>query len=141
MTFLPGQSGNPAGRPKGTPNKRTLIGREFDRAGADVVKLLVEKAKEGDLRAIDIVLSRVEPPLRATTRRVEFEFDPDAPVSEQAKAVMREVSEGRIDPDTGRQLLDMLVAVQGLRDVDTFLAELRALRDSRKAIPGNVVTT
>lgn len=104
-----------------------------------MARVVVEKAKQGDMRAIDIVLSRLEPPLRPEARRVEFDFDPNATVGEQAKAVMEAVSGARIDPDTGRLLLDMLTALAGLRDVDSFLAELRALQASKKTIPGGVV--
>ena len=141
MTYKPGQSGNPAGRPAGSKNKRSLIAREFEKAGSEVAKIVTEKAKAGDMRAIEVLLSRVEPTLKAEARRVEFQFDADASVGDQAKAVMASVADGQIDVETGRMLLDMLSALAGLRDVETFLAELKSLRGSQARIPGGVVTT
>lgn len=141
MTYKPGQSGNPAGRPAGSKNKRSLIAREFEKAGSEVAKIVTEKARAGDMRAIDILLSRVEPTLKAEARRVEFQFDPDASAGDQAKAVMASVADGQIDVETGRMLLDMLSSLAGLRDVETFIAELKALRASKSRVPGGVLTT
>jgi hypothetical protein len=142
MTFKRGISGNPNGRPKGSRNRRSLIACEFEKAGSQIAKAILEKAKEGDLRAADIVLQRLEPPLKPEARRVEFQFDPDASIADQAKAVMTGVAEGRLDPETAKLLIDMLSAVVGLKDVETFLAELRKLRESKRpVIPGGVVVT
>lgn len=66
--FQPGQSGNPKGKPKGARHFSTLIKEaiqkvaEGDDEPADrlIVKQLVDKAKKGDLSAIDRVLDRVD---------------------------------------------------------------------------------
>jgi hypothetical protein len=86
-------------------------------------------------------LARLEPPLRQRAEKVTFPFDADASVADQAKAVMRAVADGRIDPDTGKMLVDCLSAFVGLRDVETFIDELKALRASKHRIPGGVITT
>ncbi len=66
--FQKGQSGNPAGKPKGARHFSTLIREAITRVAEDtgtsddkeIVKALVEKAKKGDLKAIDTVLDRVD---------------------------------------------------------------------------------
>lgn len=66
--FQPGQSGNPKGKPKGARHFSTLLKEaiikvaEGDDMPADrmIVKQLVDKAKQGDLQAIDRVLDRVD---------------------------------------------------------------------------------
>ena len=63
------------------------------------------------------------------------------PSADQAKAIMSAVADGRVDPDTGKMLIDCLSAFVGLRDVETFLAEFKALRASKSRIPGGVQVT
>lgn len=66
--FQPGQSGNPKGKPKGARHFSTLIREaiqkvaEGDDEPADrmIVKQLVDKARKGDLSAIDRVIDRVD---------------------------------------------------------------------------------
>lgn len=66
--FKPGQSGNPAGKPKGARHFSTLLKEailkvaEGDDEPADrmIVRQLVDKAKKGDLSAIDRVIDRVD---------------------------------------------------------------------------------
>jgi len=70
--FKPGQSGNPDGKPKGLKHFKTVytevmkeIGEKNSR-GEDIsndliiVKKLFDKAKNGDLKAIDMIVSRVD---------------------------------------------------------------------------------
>jgi Family of unknown function (DUF5681) len=52
MQFHPGQSGNPAGRPKGTRNKRSLDGEAYARAiveDATFRETLLKQGQTGDL--------------------------------------------------------------------------------------------
>lgn len=66
--FKPGVSGNPKGKPKGARHFSTLIREaiqkvaEGDAEPTDIliVKQLAKKAKEGDLKAMDIVFDRVD---------------------------------------------------------------------------------
>ena len=66
--FQPGQSGNPKGKPKGARHFSTLIREavqkvaEGDAEPQDIlmVKALAKKAKEGDLKALDMVFDRVD---------------------------------------------------------------------------------
>lgn len=63
--FKPGQTGNPKGRPKGSSLQRLLKDLlEFETKGisngAVIVEQLVKKARGGNLKAIEIVLDRIE---------------------------------------------------------------------------------
>lgn len=66
--WKPGQSGNPAGKPKGARHFSTLIKEAITKVAEDtgtsddkeIVKALVMKAKQGDLKAVDMVLDRVD---------------------------------------------------------------------------------
>jgi Family of unknown function (DUF5681) len=62
MRFQPGQSGNPAGRPPGSLNKKTLaVEAELQEEAAEVAKNLIARAKNGDLAAIRMCLDRFAP--------------------------------------------------------------------------------
>lgn len=140
MAFVKGQSGNPAGRRPGSKNKKTLLRIELEKDGSELARVIKQKALEdGDMTAAGLWLARLEPPLRGSAQRVQFPLDPDAPIAEQAKAVVLAMSRGEIDPDTARQILDMLSAMVGLRDVEQLLDELKALREKRPPFPGGIV--
>lgn len=82
--FQPGQSGNPAGRPKGTGLTDMLIsalGEEEDgkTAGRRLVDAAVSHALRGDFRFWDRIYDRVEGPIRQqldqTIQRIAVEFE------------------------------------------------------------------
>ncbi len=60
--YSPGKSGNPAGKPRGAKNRVLLA---LDRVGADnaqaILEVAVEAARSGDLRAVELILSRAWP--------------------------------------------------------------------------------
>ncbi|UQP00355.1 DUF5681 domain-containing protein [Burkholderia multivorans] len=127
--WQPGQSGNPAGRPKGSKNRKTLLAEELQKDGSDLARAIKEAALAGDTSAMNLWAQRLEPPLRARAATVEFELDPDKPLHEQAQQVLAAVSEGRVDPETGRMLIDCIQSVAGIRAVDELEARLAALED------------
>ena len=60
--FEPGQSGNPAGRPKGSRNKATLaVEVLLDGEAEAITRKAIELAKKGDLAAIRLCLDRIAP--------------------------------------------------------------------------------
>lgn len=68
MPFQPGQSGNPAGRPKGSVNKQLAMLRE---AVEQVLPLVVQRALDGDVDAQKLILERGLPRFK----QVEFSFE------------------------------------------------------------------
>ena len=139
--FKPGQSGNPAGRKLGIRNKSNVVAAEFAKEGSAVARKVLEQALDGDMGAASLVLQRLSPPLRPAAEKVTFDFDPSLPIAEQGTAIMKAVAAGDIDPDTGKMLLDMLTAHLGLRDVETFLEELKRMREAKPRNPGGIVET
>src|SRR6266436_8289635 len=69
--FEPGQSGNPAGRPRGARNRATVLAEKLMQDDIeDVVRAVVDAAKERDMTAAKLVLERVAP--RPKGRAVAF---------------------------------------------------------------------
>ena len=63
MTFQSGQSGNPAGRPKGARGKATILAeRLLDGEAQDIIRAAINLAKSGDVAAIIwVCLDRIAP--------------------------------------------------------------------------------
>ncbi len=67
-TFPEGVSGNPAGKPKGVRHLSTLLEEAIRRVAEDtgtpedvaIVKKVIEKAKGGDMKAIEHIWDRLE---------------------------------------------------------------------------------
>ena len=63
--FEKGQSGNPAGRPKGSRNRASTIVQEMlDCEAENIGKKLIELAKAGEMQAIKMIVERLLPPLK-----------------------------------------------------------------------------
>lgn len=114
--WTPGmKSPNPKGRPKGIVDKRQKLQAAFADEAADIARMIIDKALEGDMQAANIALARIAPPLRAAAERVQFELDPERPLSEQATQILLAVADGKVDPETGKTLIACLQAVSGIK--------------------------
>jgi len=90
MRFQPGQSGNPAGRPPGSLDRKTLA---LEAAMADdaeeVVASISNRAKNGELAAMRVYLDRVLPTGRNRPLAIEL---PVIKTPDDAEAALAEVT-------------------------------------------------
>lgn len=61
MTFRPGQSGNPNGRPKGIVDKRAVLRELLEPHAADIITKVISLAKTGDTVALRLCIERLLP--------------------------------------------------------------------------------
>jgi Family of unknown function (DUF5681) len=98
--FKPGQSGNPAGKPKGARNKITrAIEALLDGEGEALTRKAIELAKEGDIAALRLCIDRLVPPRR--DRPVSFDLpniDSARDAASAISAMIRAVSVGDLTP-------------------------------------------
>ena len=106
MTFQPGESGNPAGRPRGARNKRTLAAESlFDRDATTIIEQLITLAKEGDIAAIRMCIDRIFP--RPRDVAVAFELPPMTTAADAVVAmgaVVQAIGDGDLSAHEGAQL-------------------------------------
>src|SRR5678810_204159 len=102
--FKAGQSGNPAGRPKGALGKATRWRKELEPHGEALFKVAVQHALDGDMQALKLCLERISPPVKPNSEPVVFDLTGDS-LSAKAESVLQAVADGVIDCDSGRKLI------------------------------------
>ena len=122
--FQAGQSGNPAGKPKGTRNRATaLLEAITDADLTAITETLVTKAKAGDMTAIRILFDRLAPAPRSRAVAIELSaigaWEGTDAVLASHKAIVEAVGAGDISPTEGLDLVGVIeaqrTAVEGLR--------------------------
>jgi hypothetical protein len=128
MPFQIGQSGNPAGRPRGARNKRTLALESIMDGESDVV----EMAKGGSIAAIRLVIDRLAPVRK--DHPVDFELPPlnsAADAVAASAAIVAAVAAGELTPLEAAQLSKVVHCyVQALKARD-FERRLEMLAQQR----------
>jgi len=132
--FKPGQSGNPAGRPKGLPNKvnRAVIALMGENA-EQVAQRVVDAALEGDLVAARLILERTSPVPK--DRAIQL---PDMPatdsaagVSEAQEVVFQALAAGEITPNEASTLSSVLEARRRALETVELEQRITALETKR----------
>ena len=113
MTFIPGQSGNPAGRAVGSRNKKTLAAEAalFEHA-QELIEDLVKRAKAGEPTAMRLAMDRILPVGRG--RPLPVDLPPvrsaeDAQVA--AGVIMDALKDGAL---SAREAVDLINVVGAL---------------------------
>jgi hypothetical protein len=70
---MPGQSGNPAGRPKNKPAAET-IRKRITRHLPEILEVLIREARAGDVQAAKVLLDHVGSPLSSTSSEAAIPF-------------------------------------------------------------------
>lgn len=133
MTFKPGESGNPEGRPTGSRNRFT----ELREALADDLDGLLETTKQaahgGDMTAMRLLLERTIPAHKPASAPVSLpELENAESLTEQANAIMTAVSRAQLAPDTAAQLLASIGNVAKAAEIDELESRLAALEETKR---------
>ena len=74
--FVKGCSGNPAGRPVGSKNKCTQFRELLEDDLPALVSVLRDKALEGDMNAMRLLLERLVPKVQVVDMNVQSAYEP-----------------------------------------------------------------
>ncbi|MGE0260596.1 MAG: DUF5681 domain-containing protein [Alphaproteobacteria bacterium] len=134
---MKGQSGNPAGRRRGSRNRATLAAEILLAGEAEVLtRTAVERALEGSDTALKLCLDRILAPRRERT--VRFALPPinsAADLTAALGAVAVAVAGGSLTPGEARDLSQ--VAATFIRAIETsdFERRLQAIEDQHASRP------
>jgi len=123
MAYHKGQSGNPAGKPKGANKTQKLLS-----AAPAILDAMVEQAKAGDTQAARVILERCLPALKPEAR------PPAAPVPTEPDAILAAVAQGQMTPDQGELLMNVLLMQGKIQEATEIMARLEAVERALSAI-------
>ena len=131
--FKPGQSGNPAGRPKGIKDRRVALRELLKPVAGDLVEKVVELALAGDTTALRICIDRLIPPAKEEPIDMTLPkiTSPEDCTLAQA-AVLHAVADGQLLPGEG-QALSALIENQRKSLETTQLAQRMAAIEEQLA--------
>jgi hypothetical protein len=132
MPFQKGQSGNPAGRPRGARNRATILWQTLaEEAGEALARKAIDLAKDGHVGALRICLDRLAPARKAEP--VAFELPPiDRPAdgAAAAAAVLAAVAAGDLAPSEAVDVARVISIYVRAREAAGFEEHLARLRNA-----------
>jgi hypothetical protein len=128
MTFIKGQSGNPKGKPKdktpATQFRKTIVQHM-----PEIITMLVEQAKAGDVAAAKVLLERVCPTLKPMATPVNIQIA--GTLAQQGDEIIRATMTGSIPPDIGAQLITALAAQAKIIEIDELTQRIEILEGKK----------
>jgi hypothetical protein len=127
VTFRPGQSGNPKGRPKDALNRsrlRETIAKDLP----DILKALASAAKGGDVQAAKLLLDRTLPALRPVEGAPPLALGTgSADLAGASAAVLEALASGRASVDQAASLAGVLSALARVKETVELEQRIAAL--------------
>src|ERR1043166_5051958 len=110
MQYQPGQSGNPAGRPPGSRNKKSIALEEaFEEHAEEILKEVVGRAKEGEKAAMRLCMERMLAPKRERPVAIDLPvIETPADARKALAVVTAELAEGGLTITEATRLVGLI---------------------------------
>jgi hypothetical protein len=137
MPFEKGQSGNPAGRPRGIVNRATALAQTLLSERAEgIARKVIALAEEGDMAAIRVCMERLVPPIKHQPVAVELPPLENALDSVEAMArIAAAVAAGDLTAAEAAELAKVVNAYVWALASQAFEARLSALEKGTYRTP------
>jgi hypothetical protein len=118
--FPPGVSGNPAGRPRGSRNRATLLASQLREGEAELVaRIVIEAALAGDMRMAKFLLERIFSRPKSRTIVLDLpDGDSAAAAAGCLDAILAAVTAGEITIDEGERMARLVAQRDRYRAAD-----------------------
>jgi hypothetical protein len=142
MRFQQGQSGNPAGRPRGALNRATVLAQELLSARVErIAGKLIELAEGGDMRAIRVCMERLMPVIKHQPIAVEMPpIEKAADSVEAVASIAAAVAAGELTATEAAELakvVDVYVRALATNGFDERLTKLEKGISGAPAVPAH----
>ncbi|MBX9903968.1 MAG: hypothetical protein K2Y31_06380 [Burkholderiales bacterium] len=134
MRYKKGHSGNPAGRPVGIRDKRTVLRAFLEPHAGDLIGKAIERALEGDTTALRICIDRLLPPVKAKDSPVELPSH-DQSLADQGRAVLAALCRGEITPSEATAVMQAVAAQARIIEIDALDRRVSALEENANKVP------
>lgn len=126
--FKQGQSGNPAGKPKGVRHKATqAVLALLEGETEALTRKAVELALAGDTAALKLCLDRLAAPLKPSALPVQLNMPPPHNLTDTARAFIFAAGNGEIPPDIAAQMVAAVATVAKVEEMEEIKHRLEAL--------------
>ena len=131
--FQKGQSGNPAGKPKGARHKTTLaLQALLDGEAEALIRKAVELALAGDITALRLCLERIAPAYKAMVMPVALNMPLPDNLADTARAFVQAAACGELAPDIAAQLVAAVASVARVEEIETVKQRVEAIERAIK---------
>ncbi|MFU2210799.1 DUF5681 domain-containing protein [Solidesulfovibrio sp. C21] len=132
--FEPGQSGNPAGKPKGCRSRATMAAQALiDGKAEEVVNKALELALAGDGPVLRAILDRLCPPRKDCPIKVTLPaMESSADLPKITAAVLDAVARGELTPSEAQALAGLVEAHRKVLEQSEIEERLAAIEEKLK---------
>lgn len=131
--FQPGQSGNPAGKPKGTRHKATqAMMTMLEGESEALTRKALELALAGDTTALKLCLDRIAPPLKPMSPAINLDIPMPDSLTDTAKAFIAAAANGDVSPEVAAQMVSAIASVARVEEMEEVKDRLEALEKALK---------
>lgn len=126
--FKPGQSGNPAGRPRGARNRTTLaVEALLDGQAERLTQKAVELALKGDTTALRLCMDRIAPPMKERPVQIDMPAPTVEDVPQTMAALLSAVASGEVAPGEAERVAKLVAVYVQAVEAGEFHRRLEAL--------------